>query len=168
MNKSTFLENEISEKYKVYWSTVADAERWAADLYSNEQSDQSNIKSLLDGVISNTEMKVKDGHIMASMLWSALKMFTSFNYDALKICSKALDKYADNSYKLAEFLLLAQSIGNSIDDLKFDSKKVNTSLITDAIGLLRTERNGHSTDAGRLLQILERSLENANIGYLLK
>jgi len=134
-----------------YWLTVADAERWAADIYNDTQPNQSNIKTLLDGVIFNTEMKVKDKHIMASMLWSAIKIFMSYNYDTLKICSRALDRYTDNSYNLAEFLLLAQSIDNSIDNLKFDSIKVNTSMIIDAIGLLCTEGNGHFTDTGNLL-----------------
>ncbi|ORX85541.1 hypothetical protein BCR32DRAFT_276211 [Anaeromyces robustus] len=74
------------------------------------------------------------------------------------------NRYADNSYKLAESLLLAQSIGSSIDD----SKRVNSSMIIDAIGLLSTERNGHSSDASNLLQKLKIALDTSKMRYLLK
>jgi len=168
VDKNTFLENKISDGYKICWLTVADAERWAADIYIDRQSDQGDIKVELGNIIFNTKKRVSDVPIMTSMLWSALKMFSSYNYDALKICSKALDEYADNSYKLAEFLLLAQSTGNSINDLIFDKKKINSSMITDAIGLLRTERNGHFSDASKLLRKLEVALRAANIECLLK
>lgn len=168
MDKSIFLENKISDGYKTCWLTVADAERWAADIYNDIQTEQDDIKVQLGDIISNIKMKVTDEHIIVSMLWSAVKMFTSYNYDALKICLNALDEYTDSSFKLAEYLLLAQSTGNSINDLNFDKKTINSSIITDAIGLLRTERNGHFTDARELLQKLEIALNAANVGYLLK
>jgi hypothetical protein len=60
--------------------------------------------------------------------------------------------------------LLAQSIGSSIDD----SKRVNSSMIIDAIGLLSTERNGHSSDASNLLQKLKIALDTSKMRYLLK
>jgi len=167
-NKNIFLENKISDGYKTCWLTVADAERWAADIYNDRSSDQDDIKVMLNDILSNTKMKITDESIMTSMLWSAVKMFTSSNYDALKICIKALDEYADTSYKLAKLLLLAQSTGHSVDDLTFDKKKINSSLIMDAISMLRTERNGHFTEASELLRKLEVALKDADIEYLLK
>jgi len=164
--------------YKIKWTTVKDAERWAIDTFEKGVDDNKTIEEATKKLISETRKVFccdEQGNAdFITILWSASKMLIPYNPIACLFCLKKINTIAKSSYSIAISLLRSQtkitskkkkkkkkkkkrkiasdgSINSDLAGMKFSSK-LNPYIIESAVHMLKSEKNRNNMSAKLILE----------------